>query len=128
MADSSSDDKKARRRKPAAAASAPSKLPEKRSSPKKRSGKSVDEDEDAYSPWVDVFRVLTFLIIASAGLSYLVSGGETWLWYYGQTKPPYLTKAYWQAKFVRPQASHPRSPPKQAMLTYLAANRQVPRT
>ena len=99
MADSSSDDKKARRRKPVATAVV-SEQPEKSRSPKKRSGKSVDEDEDAYSPWVDILRVLTFLIIASAGLSYLVSGGETWLWYYGQTKPPYLTRAYWQAKFV----------------------------
>lgn len=56
--------------------------------------------EDEYNPWVDVLRVLTFLVLASAGLSYLISSGDTFTW--GIKQPPkYLQRAYWEEKFVR---------------------------
>lgn len=57
------------------------------------------EKEDAYSPIVDIFRVLTFLILASCGLSYLISSGESWTW--GMKNPPkYLQKDWWESQWV----------------------------
>jgi predicted heme/steroid binding protein len=57
------------------------------------------DDEDAYSPWLDVLRVLTFLFVASCGLSYLISSGETFFW--GMKNPPnYLRKDWWETKIV----------------------------
>lgn len=57
------------------------------------------ESEDAYSPWVDVLRVVTFLVLASCGLSYLISGGETWFW--GMKNPPnYLQVGWWKSQLV----------------------------
>jgi len=59
------------------------------------------QDEDAYSPYVDVLRVLTFLFLASCGLSYLISGGETFFW--GMKNPPnYLKADWWKTKLVGP--------------------------
>ena len=56
--------------------------------------------EDAYSPVIDIFRVLTFLVFASCGLSYLISSGESWTW--GMKHPPkYLQKDWWESHFVR---------------------------
>jgi hypothetical protein len=61
-------------------------------------GKKI-EDEDAYSPVLDIFRVLTFLFIASCGLSYVVSGGESWFW--GMKDPPkYLQMQWWKGQVV----------------------------
>lgn len=60
--------------------------------------KVVEEDDD-YSPWVDVLRVISFLIFASCALSYLISGGETFTW--GMKHPPkYLQADWWKSKFV----------------------------
>lgn len=65
----------------------------------RKPGKKLD-DEDAYSPYLDIFRVLTFLFLASCGLSYLVSGGETWSW--GMKDPPkYLQTTWWKSQLVR---------------------------
>ncbi|OIW27723.1 cytochrome b5 [Coniochaeta ligniaria NRRL 30616] len=59
------------------------------------------EKEDAYNPIVDIFRVLTFLFVASCGLSYLISGGETWTW--GMKNPPkYLQKDWWESQWRGP--------------------------
>ncbi|KAI2631734.1 putative heme binding protein [Xylaria nigripes] len=59
------------------------------------------EDEDDYSPWVDVLRVITFLIFASCALSYLISSGETFTW--GMKHPPkYLRANWWKSKFGSP--------------------------
>jgi predicted transcriptional regulator len=56
--------------------------------------------EDAYSPVLDIFRVLTFLFLASCGLSYLISGGESFTW--GLKNPPkYLQKGWWEQQLVR---------------------------
>lgn len=66
---------------------------------KKKTIAEAEDDEDAYSPWLDVLRVISFFIVASCGLSYLISGGETFFW--GMTNPPkYLQKQYWVAQFV----------------------------
>jgi len=63
--------------------------------------KTAEDDEDDYSPWVDILRVLSFLFFASCGVSYLVSGGETFFW--GMKNPPkYLQKQYWAAQWVCP--------------------------
>lgn len=68
----------------------------KRPAPKKR----IDE-EDAYTPYVDIFRVITFLFLASCGLSYLISSGETFTW--GMKNPPnYLKVDWWKTKLRGP--------------------------
>lgn len=69
---------------------------------KKKSRKVEDEDE--YDKWdvaVDVLRVLSFLFVVSCGLSYLISGGESFFW--GMTSPPnYLKASWWKSKLVGP--------------------------
>lgn len=57
------------------------------------------EEEDDYSPYLDIFRVLTFLLLASCGLSYLVSGGESYFWGM-QNKPNYLKLSWWKMQYV----------------------------
>lgn len=57
--------------------------------------------EDVYSPVLDVFRVLTFLILASCGLSYLISSGESYTW--GLKNPPkHLQKDWWTSQLRGP--------------------------
>lgn len=69
--------------------------PKPKPTPKTR----VKREDDDYSPWLDVLRVLTFLLVASAGLSYLISSGESFTW--GLKHPPkYLRKEWWQEQFV----------------------------
>ncbi|KAI1173197.1 putative heme binding protein [Nemania sp. FL0916] len=61
----------------------------------------LDEEDEEYSPWVDVLRVISFLIFASCALSYLISGGETFTW--GMKHPPkYLQADWWKAKLRGP--------------------------
>lgn len=72
---------------------------------KKRSKKSkrVDTDEIEYgNPWVDVLRVLSFLLFVSCGASYLVSGGESFFWNM-KVPPKYLHLEHWKGLFVRTQ-------------------------
>lgn len=67
---------------------------------KKRSkSRDAEEDEEPDSPWLDVLRVLSFLVLASCGLSYLVSGGESWTWGF-DNKPRFLRLAYWKTLVV----------------------------
>lgn len=66
----------------------------------KRTPKARVEDEDDYKPWVDILRVLTFLILASCGLSYLVSNGESFTWGLKHT-PKYLNVDWWKSQVVR---------------------------
>jgi len=64
-------------------------------SPKER----VQEEDESTSVWVDVLRVITFLFLASCGLSYLISAGETYFW--GMKNPPnYLTTRWWKLQIV----------------------------
>lgn len=67
---------------------------------KKKSSKARLEEEDDYSPWIDVLRVLSFLFFASCALSYLISSGESYFWGM-KDKPNYLQPKWWKAKFVR---------------------------
>jgi hypothetical protein len=76
-------------------------------SPRKRTVQDRLDDDNAYtSLYLDIFRVLTFLFLASCGLSYLISGGETFFW--GMSNPPkYLQADWWKKQFVR----NPLCPP-----------------
>ena len=57
------------------------------------------QDEDKYSLYLDVFRVIAFIFVVSCGLSYLISAGETWFW--GMKHPPkYLQVKWWQSQLV----------------------------
>ena len=68
---------------------------------RKRTARERVDDEDDYSPWLDVLRVLSLLAVVSCGLSWLVSGGESFTW--GLRHPPkYLNAEWWKAQFVRP--------------------------
>lgn len=72
---------------------------ERRQQKRKRSTRERVDDEDDYSPWLDVLRVLSLLAVVSCGLSWLVSGGESFTW--GLRHPPkYLNKEWWKAQFV----------------------------
>lgn len=80
-------------------------ITETKSAPRKR--RIQDEDRDSY--WLDGLRVLTFLFIASCGLSYLISSGESFFW--GISNPPNYTKIdWWKAKLVRPPPPPPPNP------------------
>ncbi|KAI1820557.1 putative heme binding protein [Xylaria intraflava] len=73
----------------------------KRLRKKNRSPAEKLEEEDDYTPWVDILRVITFLIFATCALSYLISSGETFTW--GMKHPPkYLRVDWWKAKFRGP--------------------------
>ncbi|KAK3386595.1 hypothetical protein B0H63DRAFT_138244 [Podospora didyma] len=63
--------------------------------------KALIDEDDAYTPWVDVLRVLSFLFVASCGLSYLISGGETFFW--GMSHPPnYMQLDWWKGQWSGP--------------------------
>ncbi|KAM3531710.1 hypothetical protein MY4038_004393 [Beauveria bassiana] len=61
----------------------------------------VEEDDEADSLRLDILRVLTFLFVASCGLSYVISSGESFFWGM-QNKPYYLKPEWWKAKFGGP--------------------------
>jgi hypothetical protein len=72
------------------------------------------DDDDAYTTAnliLDIFRVLTFIFLASCGLSYLISNGETFFW--GMSNPPkYMKLDWWKKQMVCPLTlpSPPRLP------------------
>lgn len=83
-----------RQRKPTAADDEPVQ-------PRSRKAKRKISSEDAYSPYLDILRVLTFLLLASCGLSYLISSGESYFW--GMKNPPkYLQKSWWEMQIRGP--------------------------
>ncbi|GAO16244.1 uncharacterized protein UV8b_08242 [Ustilaginoidea virens] len=61
----------------------------------------VDDDDDDYTPWLDILRLLSFLLVASCGLSYMISGGESWFWGM-KNKPSYLRADWWKAQLSGP--------------------------
>ncbi|KAK3370861.1 hypothetical protein B0T24DRAFT_627218 [Lasiosphaeria ovina] len=63
--------------------------------------KAKIEDEDDYTPWLDVLRVITFLFFASCGLSYLISSGETFFWGMKES-PNYMKMDWWKSQFRGP--------------------------
>ncbi len=100
-----------RRRKPDPAASTPDVVEPEDDKPKdkapkktkKKSKKSRLDDEDEYprsALLLDIVRVLTFLFLASCGLSYLVSSGESFFW--GMSDPPKYLRASWWSKQLVP--------------------------
>ncbi|KHO01860.1 Cytochrome b5 [Metarhizium album ARSEF 1941] len=66
----------------------------------KRRRRRYDHDDER-TPWVDVLRVLSFLLVASCGLSYMISGGESFFWGM-KNKPPYLRVAWWKSQLAGP--------------------------
>jgi len=66
---------------------------------KKSVKQKLEEDESYTSHVVDVFRLLTFLILAYIGLSYLVSYGETYS--LGLPNAPKYFKVNWWKKQLR---------------------------
>lgn len=65
----------------------------------KKSGSRDDETEYG-STLIDVLRVLSFLFLVSCGLSYLVSGGESFFWSM-KVPPKYLRTETWRGMLVR---------------------------
>ncbi|SPO03302.1 related to DNA damage response protein [Cephalotrichum gorgonifer] len=59
------------------------------------------EDDDPYTPWVDILRVISFLFVASCALSYLVSSGESFFWGM-KNKPNYMRLDWWKSHFQPP--------------------------
>ncbi|KAK6225756.1 cytochrome b5-like Heme/Steroid binding domain-containing protein [Colletotrichum tabaci] len=68
---------------------------------KSKRSKKAKAEADVYSPYVDILRLLSFLLLASCALSYLQSNGESFFW--GQkNKPWYLRPSYWRSKWNGP--------------------------
>ncbi|KAL2110529.1 hypothetical protein VUR80DRAFT_1090 [Thermomyces stellatus] len=86
------DTSELRQRKPA---------PANEEEPRRARAKARADEEDQYTPWVDVLRVLTFLFVASCALSYLISSGESLFWGM-QHKPHYLRLNWWKNYFEPP--------------------------
>lgn len=57
--------------------------------------------DDKVSSKLDILRVLTFLFLASCGLSYVISSGESFFWGM-KNKPNYLRPEWWKAQLVSP--------------------------
>lgn len=63
-------------------------------------------DEESYSPWLDILRVLTLVLALSSVASYTISGGESFFWGM-RNKPTYLRIDYWKSIIVRqPHSPH----------------------
>lgn len=71
-----------------------------RQSTKRQTTRARRDDGDASSGfYIDILRVITFLFLASCGLSYLISGGETFFW--GMSNPPrYMRLDWWKKQLV----------------------------
>ncbi|KAK2597978.1 hypothetical protein QQS21_005894 [Conoideocrella luteorostrata] len=89
-------DTELRQRKAASAAGDSKPVKSKSKSKSKRRGGGDD-----YTPWVDILRVLSFLFVASCGLSYVVSGGESFFWGM-KNKPNYLRVDWWKSQLTGP--------------------------
>ncbi|PFH59635.1 hypothetical protein XA68_12071 [Ophiocordyceps unilateralis] len=70
--------------------------------PVKYQSSSRADADDSSVPWLDSLRVLTFLLVASCGLSYVISGGESWSWGVRPARPHYLRPEWWKAKLTGP--------------------------
>jgi hypothetical protein len=70
---------------------------------KKRSSDKVDREDpwDGYSPYVDVLRVISFIVVASMGLSYVISGGESFWWGH-KNKPEWMTQKFYKELILGP--------------------------
>ncbi|KAI9158575.1 heme/steroid binding domain-containing protein [Paramyrothecium foliicola] len=86
-------DAELRQRKPQAAEQSPEESPAK--------ARTAADDDDAYSPWVDILRVISFLLVASWVLSYLFTGGESGFWGM-KHKPKIMQVDWWKAQLNGP--------------------------
>ncbi|KAH8195958.1 hypothetical protein TruAng_009878 [Truncatella angustata] len=88
--------------------------------PKRTAKARVKSEDNDYSPWVDVLRVITFLLLASVALSYLISNGDSFSW--GKQRPKYLRTEWWKEQFLTPAelAAYDGSDPSTPI--YLAIN------
>lgn len=70
---------------------------------KKTSSSKADQDDtwDGYSPYVDILRVISFLFVASMGLSYVISGGESYWWGH-KNKPEWMTQKFYRELILGP--------------------------
>jgi hypothetical protein len=99
-------DATARRRKPApkddASSSSEDEMAQYKASKKTTTARDEFDDvpNTAGSIALDILRVLTFLVLASMGLSYLVTNGESFFWGNGN-QAKYLRPAFWAQKLVR---------------------------
>ncbi|KAL1837517.1 hypothetical protein VTJ49DRAFT_3684 [Mycothermus thermophilus] len=73
----------------------------KESSARRRKPTPQDETTDSSQDEIglDILRVLTFLLLASCGLSYLVSSGESFFW--GMSNPSKVLQPAWWLKQLR---------------------------
>ncbi|KAI6784285.1 Membrane steroid-binding protein-like protein [Emericellopsis cladophorae] len=83
-------------------------------------------DDDKASFYLDILRVLSFIIVASCGLSYVVTGGSSWTWG-GVQLPEYARTVYWKERLSGPMymtpeelAQHNGADPEKPL--YLAIN------
>lgn len=78
----------------------------------KKKGKAGDDEVEYENRWVDFARVVTFLLFASCGLSYLVSSGESFFWNM-KAPPKYMRLEWWKSQIVcRPSRARPLKPCK----------------
>ncbi|KAL9949291.1 hypothetical protein ACHAQF_000406 [Verticillium nonalfalfae] len=68
---------------------------------KAKAARTDDGETDAFSPLIDVLRVLSFLAVASCALSYVMSSGESFTWGFDD-KPWYLRPSYWKLRWNGP--------------------------
>ncbi|RGP62514.1 membrane steroid-binding protein 2 [Fusarium sporotrichioides] len=70
---------------------------------KKTSSTKADQDAtwDGYSPYLDILRVISFLFVASMGLSYVISGGESYWWGH-KNKPEWMTQKFYKELILGP--------------------------
>ncbi|CRK44456.1 hypothetical protein BN1723_006108 [Verticillium longisporum] len=72
-----------------------------KSGTKAKAARTDDGETDAFSPLIDVLRVLSFLAVASCALSYVMSSGESFTWGFND-KPWYLRPSYWKLRWNGP--------------------------
>lgn len=63
-----------------------------------------DDDQTSYTPWVDILRVITFIIFASCGLSYVITNGKSFVWG-GVSRPDVLRMNWWEEQLVSVQVT-----------------------
>lgn len=119
MADSDSNSG-VRRRKPTSEEDSGAQPDAEVKTDKKKSKKRGTRDDatEYGNPWVDVLRVLSFLLLVSCGLSYLVSGGESFFWTM-KVPPKYLRMETWRSMLVRTRHLPHNHIPKHHALEYL---------
>lgn len=116
-----------RQRKPEKETTTTSPSPEETTKGEKQD--TTDYDEVEYeNRWVDFARVLTFLLFASCGLSYLVSSGESFFWNM-KVPPKYMRLEWWKSQVVsrptfRDRSAHTNHHPERPPLPH---SRTAPR-